>query len=152
MADSELAHESKDKIRDVLSSILGSAVDFGLLVKNPVEATKMPFPKIGKRRNKPYVTPQQFDELLARMPEPYSSMVYVAVYTGLRVSELAGLRWNDIQVAERIGDGGVKHLRYTISIDERSVGAIGERQRATSATRPSESTNAFTSALKGSSY
>ena len=25
-----------------------------------------------------------------------SSMVYVAIYTGLRVSELAGLRWNDI--------------------------------------------------------
>jgi integrase len=23
-------------------------------------------------------------------------MVYVAIYTGLRVSELAGLRWNDI--------------------------------------------------------
>jgi hypothetical protein len=63
-------------------------VDFGLLVKNPVEAIRMPFPKTGKRRNKPYVTPQQFDLLLARMPEPYSSMVYVAVYTGLRVSNL----------------------------------------------------------------
>lgn len=30
------------------------------------------------------------------IPEPYASMVYVAIYTGLRVSELAGLRWNDI--------------------------------------------------------
>ena len=28
--------------------------------------------------------------------EPYASMFYVAIYTGLRVSELAGLRWNDI--------------------------------------------------------
>ena len=46
-------------------------------------------------------------------------MVYVAVYTGLRVSELAGLRWNDVQVTERIDNEGVKHLRYTISIDER---------------------------------
>lgn len=119
MADSQLTHESKDKIRDMLSSILGSAVDFGLLVKNPVEAIRMPFPKTGKRRNKPYVTPQQFDELLSRMPEPYSSMVYVAVYTGLRVSELAGLRWNDVRVVEQIDSTGVKHLRYTISIDER---------------------------------
>jgi hypothetical protein len=42
MAGSKLAHESKDKIRDVLSSILGSAVDFGLLVKNPVEAIRLP--------------------------------------------------------------------------------------------------------------
>jgi Phage integrase, N-terminal SAM-like domain len=35
MANSPLAHESKDKIKDVLSSILGSAVEFELLAKNP---------------------------------------------------------------------------------------------------------------------
>ena len=34
MANSPLAHESKDKIKDVLSSILGSAVEFELLAKN----------------------------------------------------------------------------------------------------------------------
>jgi kumamolisin len=44
---------------------------------------------------------------------------YVAVYTGLRVSELVGLRWNDVNVTEQIDGEGVKHLRYTISIDER---------------------------------
>ena len=38
MASSPRAQESKDKIRDVLSSVLASAVDFGLIVKNPVEA------------------------------------------------------------------------------------------------------------------
>ena len=32
-------------------------------------------------------------ELIA---EPYASMVYVAVFTGLRVSELVGLRWHNI--------------------------------------------------------
>jgi integrase len=32
-------------------------------------------------------------ELIA---EPYATMVYVGIYTGLRVSELAGLRWDDI--------------------------------------------------------
>src|SRR4029434_3286077 len=37
---------------------------------------------------------------------PYATMVYVAVYTGLRVSELIGLRWNDV------------HQR-SITIDER---------------------------------
>jgi len=33
MGKSSLSHESRDKIRDVLSSILGSAVQYGLLVK-----------------------------------------------------------------------------------------------------------------------
>ncbi len=41
-ATSGLAHESQDKIRDVLSSILGSAMQYGLLVKNPVEGLRLP--------------------------------------------------------------------------------------------------------------
>jgi len=35
-----LSHESRDKIRDVLSSVLRSAADYGLLVKNPVEGIR----------------------------------------------------------------------------------------------------------------
>ena len=96
MATSPLTHESRDKIRDVLSGVLGSAVQYGLLVSNPVENVRMPAERRGRNRNKPYVKPEQFDELLSRIPEPYATMVYVAIYTGLRVSELAGLRWNDI--------------------------------------------------------
>jgi len=96
LASSKLSHESKDKIRDVLSSILGSAVQYGLLVSNPVENVRMPAERRGRKLSKPYVTPAQFDQLIGRIPEPYASMVYVAIYTGLRVSELAGLRWNDV--------------------------------------------------------
>jgi integrase len=98
LAGSPLAHESKDKIRDVLSSILGSAIRYGLLVKNPVEGVRIPGEKRGKRKTKPHVTPEQFEELLKLIPEPYASMVFVAVWTGLRVSELIGLRWDDVGV------------------------------------------------------
>ena len=56
----------------------------------------MPAERRGKRRNKPYLTVQQFERLVELIPEPYATMVYVAIYTGLRVSELAGLRWDDI--------------------------------------------------------
>jgi hypothetical protein len=38
------------------------------------------------------ITFAQFEEILARIPEPYAMTVYVAVYSGLRVSELIGLR------------------------------------------------------------
>lgn len=95
MADSELSHESRDKIRDVLSSILGSAVQYGLLVKNPVEGLRLPPPKRGKRI-KPYIPPNMFEGLLKLIAEPYATMVYVAVYTGLRASELIGLRWRSV--------------------------------------------------------
>lgn len=95
MASSQLSHESKDKVRDVLSSILGSAVQYGLLVKNPVEGLKLPPAKKG-RRIKPYITPEQLHALLEFIAEPYATMVFVAVYTGLRPSELVGLRWRNV--------------------------------------------------------
>ena len=56
----------------------------------------MPAEHRGRKTSKPFLYREQFDELITRIPEPYASMVYVAIYTGLRVSELAGLRWNDV--------------------------------------------------------
>jgi integrase len=90
-----LGQESKDKIRDVLSSILRSALGYGLLVKNP-EGVRLPTSKRGKRKAKPHITPEQFEQLVNEIPDPYSTMVYVAVYAGLRVSELVRLRWEDV--------------------------------------------------------
>jgi integrase len=98
MSSSELSHESKDKIRDVLSSVLGSAVRYHLLIRNPMEGVQLPKDSRGRRVTKPHITAEQFDELVKLVPEPYSTMLYVAVYSGLRISELIGLRWNDVSV------------------------------------------------------
>lgn len=95
LAGSKLAHESRDKVRDVLASILTSAMRFGFLVNNPIEGLRLPPAKTGKRI-KPYLTPDQFEQFLGLIREPYATMVFVAVYTGLRPSELFGLRWSDI--------------------------------------------------------
>jgi integrase len=83
------------KVRDALSSILRSAVRYGFLVKNPLDDLQLPPDKRG-RRSKPVVSPEQFDALVELVPEPYATMIYVAVWTGLRVSELIGLRWRSI--------------------------------------------------------
>lgn len=92
---STLSQDSVDKIRDVLSSALSAAVRYGLLVRNPVEGLKLPrFRK--PKRSKPFITPNQFSALVELIAEPYATMVYVAVYTGLRVSELIGLRWRNV--------------------------------------------------------
>ena len=72
------------------------AVQYGLLVKNPVEGIRLPAERRGKRKTKPHVTPEQFEQLIELIPEPYASMVFVAVWTGLRVSELIGLKWEDV--------------------------------------------------------
>jgi len=91
-----LSHESVDKVRDVLSSVLQSAVTYNLITSNPMEKVSLPPERRGRRRSKPYLTPEQFDALLMLIPEPYATMVYVAIFTGLRVSELIGLRREDI--------------------------------------------------------
>ena len=62
--------------------------------------------KRGKRTHKPFVRPEQVAALIELIQEPYATMVYVAVYTGLRVSELIALRWGDIR-------------DHSITIDER---------------------------------
>jgi integrase len=93
---SDLQHESIDKIRDVLSSIMRSAVEYGLTDRNPVENIRIPRAKTGKKKNKPHVTPEQFAQIIEGIQEPYATMVYVSVWTGLRVSELAALRWEDV--------------------------------------------------------
>ena len=107
LATSKLAPGSRAKIRTVLGAILRTATrKYHFLLTNPIEGLSLPPERTGKRRSKPYLTPAQFDELVAQIPEPYATMVYVGIYTGLRVSELAALRWNDI------GED-------TITIDER---------------------------------
>lgn len=97
MANWNLAQESKDKIRDVLSSVMSSAVEYKLVLANPVEGVKLPAPKRGKRR-KPFITQEQFALLLPWVQEPYATMFYVAVFTGLRVSELIALRWRNVGI------------------------------------------------------
>lgn len=95
MAKSVLSYESKDKIRDVLASVLSTAVKYKVLIQNPADELRIPPSKLGKKV-KPHITEEQFNVLLNLIAEPYASMIYVATLTGLRISELAGLRWNDV--------------------------------------------------------
>ncbi|MGE5057232.1 MAG: tyrosine-type recombinase/integrase [Acidobacteriota bacterium] len=83
------------KVRDALSSVLRAAVEYEYLQKNPLESLKLPPDKRGKQA-KPWITPQQFFQMLDLISEPYATIVYTAVFTGLRVSELAALKWRCI--------------------------------------------------------
>ena len=144
MADSALSYQSKDKIRDVLSSVLGSAKIYGMLVSNPAENVRLPRDKHG-RKSKPYVAPEKFAALLSLIPEPYSTMVYVAVYTGLRVSELIGLRWrsvnpDSISVEERCcrGDWGApksEASNATIAVNQNVIARIEQLKTLTVAVK-----------------
>ena len=124
IASSKLSYESRDKIRDVMSSILASAVTYGILIKNPMEGVRLAPARRGNRV-KPYIDPMKFSSLLVLIPEPYSTMVHVAAFTGLRASELIGLRWRNVHAD-------------SITIDERYCrGEWGaQKSQASNATIP----------------
>ena len=129
---SGLSFESIDKIRDVLSAVLRTAVEYGRLNSNPAEKLRL------KRRRakgvKPFLRIHQFYTLVEAMAEPYATMLYVAVFTGLRVSELAALRWRNIHeasitVEERYSRGDFdqpksESSRATIPVDMHVVQRI----------------------------
>jgi integrase len=103
------SYPTTSKIRDVLSSILRSAVDVEYLNKNPMEGVRLPLDK-RPRQPKPTIAPADFNNLVQLIPEPYATMLYVAVWTGLRVSEVIGLKWrcihaDSITVEERFCRG-----------------------------------------------
>ena len=97
MATSQVGADTVLKIKEVLSAVLGSAVRFDLLTKNPVLDVRIPRVKVvNRKKQKPHVTPEEFERLIEFIPEPYATMVSVAVFSGLRVSELIGLKWEDV--------------------------------------------------------
>jgi integrase len=81
--------------------VLSSAVGYELLAKNPMLAVRIPRNKVvNKKKKKPHLTPEEFEQLVNLVEEPYSTMIYVAVHSGLRVSELVGLKWEDVHDEE----------------------------------------------------
>jgi integrase len=61
-----------------------------------MEGLKLP-PDKRPRRAKPFISPEQFSALVELIPEPYATALYVGVWTGLRVSELLGLKWRCVR-------------------------------------------------------
>ena len=55
------------------------------------------------------------------MPEPYASMVYVAVYTGLRVSGLCALRWRNVHESSISIGADVKDARAQMRLSRAST-------------------------------
>lgn len=123
---SSLSSATVLKVKEVLSSVLGSAVRYDLLTKNPMEAVQIPRCKVvNKKKQKPHLTPEEFNLLLELVVEPYATMIYVAVYSGLRVSELIGLKWEDVHADSLTIDERYCRGDWSVTKTERSSGTIG---------------------------
>jgi len=105
-------------------------VEIEYLNKNPMDGVRLPLDKRPKQP-KPVITPEQFEQLMQLLAEPCATMIFVAVWTGLRVSELIALKWRCIKtdaitVEERYfrGDWSVPKTEAsaaTIGVDPRVI-------------------------------
>jgi integrase len=86
-------------LRNRLSKVFAVAVTWGYLQSNPARGTQIP--ALVDQRERLALTPEQVRRLLAELAEPYRTMVLLAVLSGLRCGEIFGLRWRNVDFAER---------------------------------------------------
>ena len=87
------ANGSKAKARNIMSAVFNHAVRWEWLDVNPIRMVR----QSAKRTRMPIVLSiEQIAALLRILKEPTRTMVFLAVFTGLRVGELLGLKWKDI--------------------------------------------------------
>lgn len=89
----QLAKSSCAKIRNLMSVLFNHACRYELFDHNPISLVRQG----AKRRTSPIVlTPVEIKELLDRLALRERTLVLLAASTGLRQSELFGLKWLDI--------------------------------------------------------
>jgi integrase len=87
-------------LRNRLSKILGTAVLWGCISRNPVKGAHVPALSDVKQRQT--LTPAQFWTLSKELSEPYQTMVLLAVLSGMRCGEIYGLRWRYVDFEDEV--------------------------------------------------
>lgn len=100
-----LSVKTRQNIFGLFHSILQYAVEIGFLERNPLAKPLGSRHNVlrphGRRKEKPTLTPEQFQAVLANLAEHWRPVLWMFAITGLRASEVAGLRWSDYDEANR---------------------------------------------------
>lgn len=116
---------TKAHIKAVLFRLFEKAMLWEMIPvqRNPMELVEI---KGARRTKRPKVlTPEQCLQILSTLRQPYRTMVLVAVCTGLRVSEILALKWQDfdfdklsVQVIRAVVRGVIDRVKTECSEDE----------------------------------
>ena len=92
-----LAPKSKSHLKNLMRVLFNSAMRWELI---PYQHNPMSLVRVkdsSKRQRQPKaLSVEEFRMLLEHIPEPFRTMCIVALCLGLRVSEILGLKWQDI--------------------------------------------------------
>ena len=97
--DKRLTRTTVKQVLGILRRILDGAVEDGIIETNPAKGIKVP--KQAKTdEGWTYLTQAEIDTLLSsdKIPEGKRLAYAVAIFTGMRLGELLGLRWDDVHL------------------------------------------------------
>jgi len=87
------SRSTRAHVRNMMHRLFNCAIRWEMTGRNPIDL----FRQSSKRTRIPRVlTAEEFNKLLNELAEPHKTMVLVAGCLGLRISEILGLRWADI--------------------------------------------------------
>src|SRR5215213_439485 len=118
--DAGLSPATIQKMHHVIHKALSQAVRWDLIARNPAEAVKAPSPATEEMR------PLSADEarrlLDAAKGDRLEALYVLAVHTGMRLGELLGLKWSDVDL-----EGGIVSVRRTLTRTDNGKGvALGD--------------------------
>lgn len=101
-----LSRGTRAKIRNIMSALYAHANRWEWVTRNPITSVR----QSAKRQTIPEVlTVEEIVKLLDAIPEPFRTAVFLDGSSGLRVGELLGLKWEDVDFKKN-----VIHIRRSI--------------------------------------
>jgi integrase len=123
----------------LLSAMLSTAVLDGHLAANPCKGIRLPRRTSHQKVPKRFLTPAEFQRLLAEIPAHYQPLVTVLAASGCRWSEAEALQVSDVVLsgttpALRI----TKSIKWDTSLSVREIGPTKTRKSERQVTLPAE--------------
>lgn len=128
----EYKQETLLKIKNHMSPALDSAVEDGLIKRNPFKSQKL---KIkgkagGHHKAIPFEKMKYIRAHLNDLPERERRMTALLAYTGMRMEEILGLRWEDLDFAEN-----KIHIRRAVVHPKRNQAEVKDTLKTDSSRR-----------------
>jgi integrase len=112
-----LAEYTRYGMLRVLRAIVRMALAEGLIVRDPIAALQLhEKPKQTPRRRGKRLSPEQLDAVIAtseRVVPSFAPLIVLLAFTGMRVREALGLRWQDVDL-----DSATLHVRWQLATDD----------------------------------